>query len=123
VGRRQTVILFAVLTVVVGVAVLLLWNRKRQTTFDTTYQAVLLDTGQVYYGKMKGLGTPFPVITDVFYVEHQVDPQTKAVKNILVRRGKEWHAPDHMVINAQHIVLVEPVSPNSQVAQLIAKVP
>ena len=120
---KRTFILVAVLAAVVVVAITFLWHRTGLVKFDTTYQAVLLDNGQVYYGKVKGLGTPFPVVTDVFYVEHQVDPQTKAVKNILVRRGKEWHSPDHMVINARHIVLVEPVSPNSQVAQLIAEVP
>ena len=88
--------------------------------FNTTYQAVLLDDNQVFYGKIQGLGTAFPVLTDIYYVQHQVNPQTKEVKNILVRRGSEWHAPDRMVINAQHIVFVEPVSRGSKVAQLIA---
>ncbi len=88
--------------------------------FNTTYQAVLLDDNQVFYGKIQGLGTSFPVLTDVYYVQREVDPQTKGVKNILVRRGSEWHAPDRMVINARHIVFVEPVSPGSKVAQLIA---
>lgn len=88
--------------------------------FDTAYQAVLLDNGQVYYGKLQGLGTDFPVLTDVYYIQSQVNQETKEVKNVLIRRGTEWHAPDRMVINARHIVLVEPVSPNSKVAQLIA---
>jgi len=89
--------------------------------FDTFYQAVLLDNGQVYYGKLEGLGTPFPVLTDVYYVEHQVNSQTKEVKNVLVRRATEWHAPDRMVISASHIVLVEPVNPTSKVADLISQ--
>lgn len=88
--------------------------------FDTVYQAVLLDNGQVYYGKLEGLGTAFPVLTEVYYVEHQVNPQTKEVKNVLVRRGTEWHAPDRMILVGSHIVLVEPVSPSSKVAQLIS---
>jgi hypothetical protein len=88
--------------------------------FETPYQAVLLDNGQVYYGKVQGLGTAFPVLTDVYYVEHQVNQQTKDVKNILRRRGTEWHEPDRMVVNANHVVLVEPVSPTSKVAELIA---
>ena len=47
--------------------------------------------------------------------------QTNQVSNILVKRGKEWHSPDRMLINANTIVLVEPVSPGSRVAQLIAE--
>jgi hypothetical protein len=46
---------------------------------------------------------------------------TKAATNVLVRRGKEWHAPDRMVINARHIILIESVRTSSQVAQLIAE--
>jgi len=99
-----------------------LWTTRGASTvrFETPYQAVLLDNNQVYYGKVQGLGTPFPVLTDVYYVQQQVNQQTKEVKNILIRRGPEWHAPDRMVINANHIILVEPVSPTSKVAQLIA---
>jgi hypothetical protein len=57
--------------------------------FETPYQAILLDNNQVYYGKVQGLGTPFPVLTDVYYVQQQVNQQTKDVKNILIRRGTE----------------------------------
>jgi len=79
------------------------------------------DTGQVYYGRVEGLGTDYPVVTDVYYVQSQTNPQTKEVSNTLVRRGKEWHAPDRTYLNARHIVMVEPVGPSSKVAQLIAE--
>jgi len=89
--------------------------------FDTAYQAVLLDNGSVYFGKLQGAGTQYPVLTDVYYVQSQVNQETKEVKNILIRRGNEWHAPDRMVLNARHIILIEPVGPNSKVAELIAQ--
>lgn len=119
--KRTSIIVGLALVIVAG-ATLALWTRRGTSTvkFDTPYQAVLLDNNQVYYGKVQGLGTPFPVLTDVYYVQQQVNQQTKEVKNILIRRGTEWHAPDRMVINANHIILVEPVSPTSKVAQLIA---
>jgi hypothetical protein len=119
--KRTPVIVGVGLVIVVAVT-LALWTTRGASTvkFDTPYQAVLLDNNQVYYGKVQGLGTPFPVLTDVYYIQQQVNQQTKEVKNILIRRGTEWHAPDRMVINARHIILVEPVSPNSKVAQLIA---
>jgi hypothetical protein len=33
------------------------------------------------------------------------------------------HEPDRMYLNSQQIVFVEPVNPNSKVAQLIAEAP
>ena len=90
-------------------------------TFGTPYQAVLLDTGLVYYGKISGLDTDYPTLRDVYYVQQNTDPKTKQVNNVLVRRGNEWHGPSMTVLNARHIVLVEPVGLNSKVAQLIEK--
>ena len=89
-------------------------------TFDTQYQAVLLDTGLVYYGKISGLDTDYPTLRDVYYIQQTTDPETKKVNNVLIRRGNEWHGPSLTVLNSKHIVLVEPVGPTSKVAQLIA---
>jgi hypothetical protein len=89
--------------------------------FDTPYQAVLLDTGLVYYGKVTGLDTDYPVLHDVYYVQQATDEKTRQVSTVLVRRGNEWHSPSMTVLNARHIVLVEPVGANSKVAQLIAE--
>ncbi len=84
------------------------------------YYAVLLDNNSVYFGKLDALGTDYTVLHDVFYVQSSVDPQTKAVSNILIRRGNELHGPDRMIINQKAIVFIEPVGTDSRVAQLIA---
>jgi hypothetical protein len=94
---------------------------KRSVKFNTAYQAVFLDSGAVYFGKLEGLGTDYPVLTSVFYIRSSTDPETKKVSNILIRRGSEWHAPDRMVLNASHIIFVEPVTAESQVATLISQ--
>ena len=109
------------LGVVVGFAAHFGLRHLHAVSFDTPFQAILLDTGQVYYGHVEGFGTAHPIVTDVYYVQSQTNPQTKEVTNILVRRGKEWHSPDRMYLNARHIVMVEPVSTSSKVAQLIAE--
>ena len=92
-----------------------------KVAFKTAYQAVLLTNGSVYYGKLEGLGGPFPVLRDVFYVQAAADANTKQTTNVLIRRGKEWHGPDFMLLNASQILLVEPVSPGSRVATPIAE--
>ena len=85
------------------------------------YQAVLLDNNQVFFGKVSGLGTDYPVLTDVFYIQTAVNPETKQTSNVLLKRGKEWHAPDKMLLNAHHIIMIEPVTGGSTVAKLIAE--
>jgi len=90
-------------------------------SFATPYQAVLLINNSVYFGKLSGYGTPNPVLTDVFYILSQTDPQTKQVKNVLVKRGKELHGPDRMYLSPTSIVFVEPVGTDSKVAQLITE--
>ncbi len=84
------------------------------------YYAVLLDNNSVYFGKLDALSTDYAVLHDVFSVQSNVDQQTKAVSNVLIRRGKEWHGPDRMIINQKAIVFIEPVGTDSRVAQLIA---
>jgi hypothetical protein len=90
------------------------------TSFPTPYQAVLLSNGAVYYGKLQGYGTTRPVLTEVYYIVTETNPETKQPSNVLVKRGKELHEPDRMYLNPNSIVFVEPVGVNSKVAQLIA---
>ncbi len=94
--------------------------RSSDTQFTTPYQAVLLTNGSVYFGHLSGYGGHTPVLTDVYYVVSQTNPETKQVSNVLVHRGKELHEPDRMYLNPQSIVFVEPVG-NSKVAQFIAQ--
>jgi len=96
-------------------------NIRSEVEFSTPYQAVLLTNGSVYFGKLQGYGGPAPVLTQVYYILSQTNPDTKQVSNILVKRGKELHAPDRMYLNPSQILFVEPVGPNSQVAQKIAE--
>lgn len=121
-GTWKNIAIVALLLVILGGAALWFRDRNRNTVEMTTpYQAILLSNGAAYFGRLEGLGTPYPVLRDVFYVQSAQDPQTKQVSNVLVKRGKEWHAPDRMILNSNMIVLVEPVNPGSRVAQLIAQ--
>ena len=36
--------------------------------FPTEYQAVYLDNGQVFFGKISETGSPFPLLREVFFV-------------------------------------------------------
>jgi hypothetical protein len=87
--------------------------------FSTEYQAVFLDNGQVFFGKLSDTGSSFLTLRDIYYVQTVVEREKKETTNILVKRGSEWHNPDFMLINTRHVLVIEPVGPNSRVAQLI----
>lgn len=105
--------------VVAAVAVLVVRGLRPAVELGTPYQAVLLANGQAYFGRIQEVGTQYPVLREVYYVQTRVDPQTKATSNVLVRRGKEWHGPDRMILNRDHILFIEPVATDSAVAKLI----
>jgi hypothetical protein len=122
IGLVQAVWILAGLLVIVAAA----WHIVRQirgsdTEFTTPYQAVLLTNGSVYFGRLHGYGGHHPVLTDVYYIVSQTNPETKQVNNVLVKRGKELHEPDRMYLNPNQLLFVEPVGPNSKVAQLISQ--
>ena len=116
--------IFAGLLVAIAVGLHLFHTlHKPVIQFTTPYQAVLLTNGSVYFGHLQDYGTPNPVLTDVFYVVNQTDPETKQVKSALIKRGKEMHEPDRMYLNPSQIVFVETVGTSSKLSQLIAQTP
>lgn len=92
---------------------------KPGISISTEYQAVFLDNGQAFFGKLENADANYPVLRDVFYIQRLVNKDTNEAKNTLIKRGSEWHGPDQMYINSRHIVLIEPVNPDSRVAGLI----
>jgi hypothetical protein len=123
-GNTPVQIIWSVAGLVVIVAGLLFIRgtvTSAPVKFTTPYQAVLLTSGSAYFGRLEGYGTSRPVLNEVYYIVTQTNPETKQTNNILVKRGKEMHEPDRMYLNPSQIIAVEPVGPNSQIAQQIAK--
>lgn len=96
-------------------------HRPGAAELTSTYHAVLLTNGQAFYGRLENLQSEQPVLRDVFYVQSRINPETKQPHNVLVKRGGEWHSPDRMILNKRHVLLVEPVKEDSQVAKFIAE--
>ena len=117
--RVLTPLFLLVIAALLGVFVRQNLEQHARPELATPFQAVLLQNGQAYFGQLANVNSDYPVLRNVFYIRSQVNQETKQVTNQLVKRGQEWHAPDSMVINRQHIVLIEPVKPDSQVAKLI----
>jgi hypothetical protein len=92
------------------------------------YQAVFLNNGQVYFGKVKDLNDHFFNVTNIFYLSTQSaqpasgDKSTGGNKFSLVKLGCELHGPeDQMIINSGQVTFWENLRNNGQVVQAISK--
>lgn len=79
------------------------------------YKAVQLTGGRVLYGKLDRTWSHYPILHDIYVVQQQQDPKTQQVASSLVRLGQE-----QMVLNIDHVVLVQSVEPDSPVGKAIA---
>ena len=83
-----------------------------------TYQAIFLSNDQIYFGhlKSKSRESEYLVLTDVYYVKIAEDSTGQ-----LVKLGQiEPHKPmNEMIINREHILFWENLSPDSPVVKTI----
>jgi hypothetical protein len=86
----------------------------------TRYQAVTLTNGQVFVGHLEKLDSAFPVLSDIHTLQSKPGEDGKVhVESLVVRRADE---PDTMILNAGHILFVEPVRADSRLGKLIEEV-
>ncbi|MDP2629576.1 MAG: hypothetical protein Q8P45_02645 [Candidatus Harrisonbacteria bacterium] len=133
-----TFIILLILVVVIGGAAYYASNGSQSANtliaFDegpSGYQAVFLNNSQVYFGKVSNFGQAFVTLEDIYYLQvNQVlqpiqgeDGQVteQQVPDIqLVKLGGELHGPtDAMLINTDHILLIESLKEDSNVVTAI----
>ncbi len=92
------------------------------------FQAVFLTNGQVYFGKLSGLGGSYATLSDVYYIQSGAQqgaagasPAPSAQPNLsLVQLGQEIHGPEkQMQIAASQIVFWEDLKDDGKVVQAI----
>lgn len=89
-------------------------------------QAVFLNGGQVYFGRIGDLNDQYMTISDIYYlrVNQQVQPNqqgNQASNDIsLVKLGCELHGPeDSMVVNREMVIFWENLKNDGQVAKAV----
>lgn len=101
---------------------------EKQYIDDSKYQAVFLNGGQVYFGKVLSLNNQFLRMRDIYYlqVNQQVQPSegnqqdTGSNDVSLVKLGCELHGPqDEMVINREQVIFWENLKTDGQVAKAV----
>lgn len=90
-------------------------------------QAVFLNGGQVYFGRITSLNDKFIRLGDIYYlrVNQTVQPDGSAASSnqdvSLVKLGCELHGPDDsMVINQEQVIFWENLKTDGQVAKAVA---
>ena len=84
------------------------------------YQAVFLDNGQVYFGRLKRPKGEFYSLTDVFYLQSGSTGLDQSASLSLTKLGSEAHGPeDKMEISVAHILFVEDMKEDSKVVSAI----
>lgn len=92
------------------------------------HQAVFLDNGQVYFGKVHSLNERYMDLQGIFYlmVDEPIQPEQQDSQqqgNITLQKlGCELHGPvDQMIINRESISFWENLREDGQVSQAIAE--
>lgn len=103
-------------------------SRTMQNSLSDSYQAVFLDNGQVYFGKLENeRGSAFLALTDVYYlkVTKSLQPngegeQVEMPDINLIKLGTELHGPtDRLQILQEHILFIEDLKPDSKIVDAI----
>lgn len=98
---------------------------ERKFVNTDEYQAVFLNGGQVYFGKIGSLNSDYVRLADIYYlrVNQQVQPgqENQAQNNVsLVKLGCELHGPqDVMVINREQVIFWENLKADGQVSKAV----
>jgi len=94
------------------------------------WQAVFLTNGQVYFGKIADLNKDYVILKDIYYLQviassntiaQPSDVQTQPEQRLtLIKLGNEIHGPkDEMIINREHVIIIEGLKNDSRVVQAI----
>lgn len=125
----NVVLLFSITALAVAIALLLNASNPRENQYiaEDKYQAVFLQNGQVYFGKIGSLTSKYVDLQNVFYLNSNTSSSDKKTTDdssanqfTLVKLGCELHGPyDQMVINRDQVTFWENLKDDGQVVKTI----
>lgn len=131
VGKFAFLILLVVLVVLALFSMIMFKGNFKEDSFvdKAKYQAVFLNGGQVYFGKVSDINAKGVVMDKIYYlrVNQQVQPDANTQANnsndiSLVKLGCELHGPtDRMVINRDQVIFWENLKDDGQVTKAIGE--
>lgn len=119
------------LLVLIAVGALIAWYATNAASVQPRadrYQAVFLQSGQVYFGKLSRISADYIQLEDTYYSKQQATPENltdeqKAAlaSNVtLMKVGSETYGPENIMhIRADQVVFWQDLKPDSKVARAI----
>jgi len=131
----QIVMSVLILAAIISIGAWLVWDDEKNsvTAIDTTkYQAVFLENGQVYYGKLQPLTDTKMKMTDVYYLQPKEEKEADSTKQQetttdsssveLIKLGEEVHGPeDEVIILTDQLLYYENLKSDSKLVQSIER--
>jgi hypothetical protein len=88
---------------------------------SSTYQAVFLSNGQIFFGKLTAGDDSYDYLRHVYFLQSSVTSRGSSSGQQLIKLTKEIHGPeDLMVIARSQILYIENLDPHGQAAKLIS---
>jgi len=118
-------LLFCVVGLVVSLTLLIAFQKttdESKLVIGNKYQAVFLNSGQVYFGRLFSVNNSYFDLRDVYYLQTSTSSSTTASANpSLVKLGcQQLHDPyDEMVINTTQVSFWENLNNSGQVVKAI----
>ncbi len=132
-GRRATkiVIIVLVFLLAVGFMGISLWqdgtfrNISQTLRFKSSYQAIFLSNGQLYFGKISEMTNEYIKMENPHFLqlaqepEEQVDPEVQPEMKLISIKD-EFHKPkDFVLIEKSAVIFIEELRDVSQIADAI----
>lgn len=130
----QGLITLVLLIVIVGGGIYFMTQYSRSSiVLKAEWQAVFLDNGQVYFGKVLDVSDDTVELQDIYYLQVVNQPLQRSLEDgeapadqqqdqrlTLFKFGNEIHGPqDRMIINRDHVIIIEDLKDDSRVVQAI----
>lgn len=106
-----------ILLIVAGVLIGMSLSGDKGDAAVSKYSAVYLDTGDIYFGEFSRY--PHPTLTNVWYVQRNVDENNQPQVGIAPFRGAFWGPDDEVRINEDSIVMVTRLRGDSEVVKVL----
>lgn len=121
-----SIVLLASITLLVATLLFMTSTSKGAREMDlvdsTKFQAIFLEGGQVYFGKIKTINDDYIKMDNIFYLRVSSENQEKQSNQdvSLSRLGCELHGPqDQMVMTRSHVSFWENLKDDGQVTKAI----
>lgn len=126
----NVVLLFSITILALSLVLLFRSSNPNEAKYivDNKYQAVFLNNGQVYFGKVTAMNNKYFSLQNVFYLNSTSSSSDKTTTSTdtssnnftLVKLGCELHGPyDQMVINREQVTFWENLKDDGQVVKTI----